>query len=478
MARVLLVDDDPSLPGLLALVLKAAGHDVEVASSGERAVEALGRATFDVALLDVSLPGISGLETFTKLREKHPGIIGVFMTAFGSIRSAVDAMRAGGFDYLTRPFDNDELVLTLERALELRRLGEEVRLLREEIGSRVAFPGIVGRSAGMLQVLRLLPRIAESDETVLILGESGTGKELVATSLHRGSARSAGPFVAVNCSAIPIGLFESEFFGYEKGAFTDATTRRVGRLEQAHGGTLFLDEVADLPIEAQAKLLRVIEDGQVVRLGGREPIGIDVRFVAATNKDLAAEVAAGRFREDLYWRVNVVAIDLPPLRARQEDLPLLIQHFVDRLNVEMARQITGVSTAAMSRLLGHSWPGNIRELENTLRRAFVMADGDVLQPEHLTLPDVVPDRPAAANAAGVANEPVPSPTSGLTLAEALARSAARIERDFIDSTLARYRGNRRAAADVLGMNRRTLFTKIRQYELTRWIDPTDVEDQG
>jgi len=476
MARVLIVDDDPSLPGMLARVLKAAGHDVAVAASGEQAVEALARSPFDVALLDVSLPGISGLETFRKLRASSPAVIGVFMTAFGSIRSAVDAMRAGGFDYLTKPFDNDELLLTLERALELQRLGEEVRLLREEIGSRVAFPGIVGRSASMLQVLRLLPRIAESDETVLILGESGTGKELVATSVHRGSARAAGPFVAVNCSTIPVGLFESEFFGHEKGAFTDARAQRIGRLEQAHGGTLFLDEVADLPLEAQAKLLRVIEDGQVVRLGGREPVTIDVRFVAATNKDLAAEVAAGRFRDDLYWRVNVVAIELPPLRARPEDLPLLIQHFVDRLNVEMARQITGVSPAAMARLLAHAWPGNIRELENTLRRAFVLADGDVLQPEHLTLPAGASDQPADAAPAGAG--PLPGPATGLTLAEALARSAARIERDFIDSTLAKYNGNRRLTAEVLGMNRRTLFTKIRQYELTRWIEPGESEDPG
>lgn len=475
MARVLIVDDDPSLPGMLARVLKAAGHDVELAASGEQAVEAVGRASFDVALLDVNLPGISGLETFTQLRARHATIIGVFMTAFGSIRSAVDAMRAGGFDYLTKPFDNDELVLTLDRALELQRLGEEVRQLREELGSRLAFPGIVGRSASMLQVLRLLPRIAESDETVLILGESGTGKELVARSVHRGSARSAGPFVAVNCSAIPVGLFEAEFFGHEKGAFTDARTQRIGRLEQAHGGTLFLDEVGDLPLESQAKLLRVIEDGQVVRLGGRDPVVIDVRFVAATNKDLAAEVAAGRFRQDLYWRVNVVAVELPPLRAREDDLPLLVQHFVDQLNVEMARQITGVSPAAMARLAAHGWPGNIRELENTLRRAFVMADGDVLLPDHLTLPPAAADRQAGAPA--VEPLPVPGVATGLTLAEALARSAERIERAFIDTTLARLNGNRSATAEALGMNRKTLFKKIRQYELTRWTDPGEPEDR-
>jgi len=463
-ARVLVVDDDPHLPQLLTRVLAHAGYAADVAASGEQALELFERSPADVALLDVRLPGMSGLETFTKLRQRSPDVIGIFMTAFGSIRSAIDAMRAGGFDYLTKPFDNDQLVLTLDRALELRRLGEEVRVLREELGSRVAFPGIVGRSPRMLEILRLLPRIAASGETALILGESGTGKELVARSLHRASTRASGPFVAVNCSAIPVGLFESEFFGHERGAFTDAHASRIGRIEQAQGGTLFLDEIGDLPLESQAKLLRVLEDRQVVPLGARTSVDVDVRLMAATNKDLQAEVAAGRFRQDLFWRVNVVTIELPPLRDRREDLPLLIRHFIDRLNVEIGRNVTGLTPDASDRLATYGWPGNIRELENMLRRAFVLTESDVITSADLTTAAVeCPSAPAAAKA-------------DLSLPEVVARSAARIERDLIDSTLARCRGNRASTAQALGINRKTLFRKIRQYELRRWIDPAEADE--
>jgi two-component system response regulator HydG len=258
-------------------------------------------------------------------------------------------------------------------------------------------------------------------------------------------------------------LFETEFFGHERGAFTDAHAQRIGRFEQAHRGTLFLDEIGDLPLESQAKLLRVLEDGQVVRLGGRQAVAIDVRIVAATNKDLAAEVAAGRFRQDLYWRVNVVAIELPPLRERREDLPLLIQHFVDRLNAEMGRRITGLTDEARETLLAHAWPGNIRELENTLRRAFVLADADVIAAGDLTLPAGEPASGAVESA-------------GLSLSDAVTRAAGRIERDLIDSTLARHHGNRRLTADALGIARKTLFRKIRQHELRQWFDPDETEE--
>ncbi|HUF46863.1 MAG TPA: sigma-54 dependent transcriptional regulator [Vicinamibacterales bacterium] len=471
-ARVLIVDDDPSLPRTLARILSAHGYAVSVVPSGEQAVEAMAASPFDVALLDVSLLGMTGLETFTALRTTHPSLIGIFMTAFGSIRSAVQAMRAGGFDYLTKPFDNDELLLALERALDIRRLGEEVRLLREEIGSRVAFPGIVGRSPKMLEVLRLLPRAAASAATVLVLGESGTGKELIARSLHRGSEHPSGPFVAVNCSAIPIDLFETEFFGHEPGAFTGARGRRIGRFEQAHGGTLFLDEIGDLPLEAQAKLLRVLEDGQVVRLGGRNPVTVEVRVVAATNKDLGAEVAARRFRQDLFWRINVVPIDLPPLRERQDDLPLLVQHFVDRLNAEVGRRMRGLTPEAMARLEAHEWPGNIRELENTLRRAFVLADGDLVTAADLMI--VAGASATGGSGAGVAGAWAGGERAG-SLADVLARTAARIERDLIESTLARFRGNRGATAEALGIHRKTLFNKIRQYDLREFDESLDEE---
>jgi DNA-binding NtrC family response regulator len=462
MAHVLIVDDEPGLAKVLSQVVRHAGHSVEAVASGELAVDAMRRTRADLALVDISMPGLNGVETFTRLREVHPGVVGIFITAHGSIRSAVDAMRAGGFDYLTKPFDNDELLLAMERGLELRRLGEEVRLLREEIGSRLAFPGIVGRSPAMLKVLRLLPRVAASGATVLIQGESGTGKELVARSLHRGSPRASGPFVVVNCSTVPIALFESEFFGHERGAFTDAHVQHIGRLERAHRGTLFLDEIGELPIEAQAKLLRVLEDGEVTRLGGREPIPVDVRVVAASNRDLAADAAAGRFRQDLYWRLNVVTIVLPPLRERSEDLPLLVEHFVDRLNAEHGRHVGGLSPEAMARLAAHSWPGNIRELENTLRRAFVLAEGDLITPEDLSFPRWSVGAPAAAEAAEDA-----------TLAEAVSRATARVERGLIESTLARCHGNRTAAAQALGINRKTLFNRMRLYGLVAPDDPPD-----
>jgi DNA-binding NtrC family response regulator len=326
MASILIVDDEPRVREALTLLLKREGYLVEAADSGEAAERLITTARFDAVVLDLWLPGMDGVQTFERLRRHDPDVVTVFLTAHGSIESAVAAMRAGGFDYLTKPFDNASLLLTIRRAVEHRRLCQRVEDLELEVEGRAAFPGIIGRSEPVRRALVLLARAAPTDAAVLLSGESGTGKELAARGVHTHSARAQGPFVPVNCAAIAGSLAESELFGYERGAFTDARTRRVGHFEAADGGTLFLDEVGDLPPDVQAKLLRVLEERKVQRLGSSALVPVDVRIVAATNRDLEADVSAGRFREDLYWRLNQFPIRMPPLRDRPEDLPLLVAH--------------------------------------------------------------------------------------------------------------------------------------------------------
>jgi DNA-binding NtrC family response regulator len=436
------------------MLLSDQGHETAEAQTGETAIELASRAPFDLALVDLSLPGVDGLTTFKSMRDSDPKLAAIVMTAFGTIRSAVEAMRAGAFDYLTKPFDNDELLIAVKRALEVRALSEEVETLRAELNRTYGFDEIIGISRPMQEIFRLMAKMAGSDATVLILGESGTGKELVARAIHQRSARTRGPFVAVNCSAIPATLVESEFFGHERGAFTDAKEARPGKFELAHGGTLFLDEVGDLPIEAQAKLLRVLEQREVMRLGGRKAIAVDVRVVAATNKNLDTAVSRAEFREDLFWRLNVLSVRLPPLRERGEDLPLLIDHLFERLKQEMDVRVTTMAPDARRLLLAHDWPGNVRELQNTMRRALILADGETLQARDLPLRI----RGSAVNAASGSGD-------ALTLADAVGRATQRIERQLIQATLLEHDGNQSTAAEVLGINRRTLYTKMRLYGL-------------
>jgi DNA-binding NtrC family response regulator len=454
MARVLLIDDERTILEILAAFLSEHGHVVGTAASGEEGLEVASDQQPDVVVLDVCLPGMSGIETFTALRQRLPGAAGIFMTAHGTIRSAVDAMRAGGDDYLTKPFDNDELLIAIDRVMEVRRLAREVEELRTELTSRYGFDDIVGISSGMRDVFRFISRVANRDATVLVLGESGTGKEMVARAIHRRSGRAAGPFLAVNCSAIPPTLVESEFFGFEKGAFTDAKEAHAGKFEQAHGGTLFLDEVGDLPLDAQGKLLRVLEDREVTRIGARKPVKVDVRVLAATNRDLDGAVAREAFRQDLFWRLNVLSVKLPPLRDRPEDLPLLIDAFVQRLSRDLSLDVRSISPEARRLLTAHDWPGNVRELENTLQRAMLLAEGTSLQAGDLP-PRIRGEMPG---------EPSGSAQVGrLTLVEAVRRSTERIERTWIQSALAEHHGNRTAAAEALGINRKTLFNKLREY---------------
>ena len=465
MARILIIDDEKPIRRILSVLLSERGHEVEEAESGEEAIERQPRFRPHVALVDLSLPGIDGLETLRRLLEKDGRLDGIMMTAFGTIRSAVEAMRIGAFDYLAKPFDNDELLLILDRALRMRRLNAEVEALTTELESRYGLTEFVGISPSMQEVFRVILKVAKVDATVLVVGESGTGKELVARAIHRRSRRSGGAFVALNCSAIPQTLVEAEFFGHEKGAFTGAIDSRPGRFEQAAGGTLFLDEVGDLALDAQAKLLRALQDHEVTRVGGRRAISVDVRVIAATNRYLDEAVAAGRFREDLYWRINVVAVRLPALRERTGDLPLLVDHLLDRFNRELQLSIRGLRDDARRLLLDYTWPGNVRELENTLCRAMVLAEGGLLTPADLP-PRIRGEQDGDVGTAGEKQR--------LPLAEEVRQATELLEKRLIVARLAEFRGNRTATAESLGISRKTLFNKMRQYQLGQ--DETDTEE--
>lgn len=454
MARILIVDDEAHLRDAIRYVLLDLGHSVDAVASGEDAVAQHQRQPYDLVILDMALPGISGLMTFTRLRAETPDLAAVFITAYGSIASAVDAIRAGGFDYLTKPFDNDDLGLTVQRALEHRRLKARVQELEEDLVARTTLVGIVGRSPTLQAAIRLIAKVARTDATVLISGETGTGKELAARTLHSSSDRASGPFLAINCGAIAPTLAESELFGHERGSFTDARTERRGLFEQAEKGTVFLDEIGELPGNLQVKLLRVLQEREVVRVGASRPIAIDIRVVAASNRDLAQDVRAGRFREDLYWRLNVFPIEMPPLRDRIEDIPLLASYLLDRVNAECRAQVSRLAPEVHACLREYNWPGNVRELANVLRHAAIMADGPVVQ-----LADLPPYVTQAALEDG-------SQKDGR-----LETALAETERRLILGALQRFRGNRRAAAAALGISRRTLYNKMETHGL-----PTSAAD--
>ncbi len=457
MARVLIVDDEEKIRHILALMLSDHQHEVLEVACGEEALEAAPAFKPDLALIDLRMPGIDGLETLRRLQEAQSGVDVIMMTAHATIRSAVEAMRCGAYDYLTKPFDNEELIMLVDRALEMRRLSAEVEALRNDLETRYGFTEIIGISPQIQKVFRTMAKVARVDATVLVSGESGTGKELVARAIHRKSKRAHRPFVAVNCSAIPHTLVESEFFGHERGAFTDARDSRPGKFELADTGTLFLDEIGDLTLDAQPKLLRALQDRQIMRLGTRTPRRVDVRVVAATNKDLEAEVATSRFREDLYWRLNVIQIRLPALRERREDLPLLVDHFLDRINRELGLAVERIVPEARQLLIDYAWPGNVRELENTLCRAMILCDGDVLKAGDL------PGR-----VLGESNDVSARPSSDLdqmSLANAVNEATERLEKRMILSRLAAHKGNRTATAESLEVSRKTLFNKMRQYQM-------------
>ncbi|MFK4763747.1 sigma-54-dependent transcriptional regulator [Desulfobaculum sp. SPO524] len=478
--RVLVVDDEPALRLLVGAVLRDAGWHVMEAESAEDALGMLPDAGPDVVLLDMRMPGMDGLEALGAIRAAVPGVPVVMLTAYGTVGSAVDAMKKGAFDYLTKPADNEELKAVLDKAWDYSRLVAENRELRQETGIS---EGFIGQTPQMERVRDLITQTGPTEATVLVMGESGTGKELVAAALHDVSARAKGPLIKVNCAALPGDLLESELFGYVKGAFTGATRDKPGRFQLASGGTLLLDEIGEMPLELQAKLLRALQERIVEPLGAVGAVPVDVRIVAATNRDLAAEVAAGRFREDLYYRLNVLEIRIPPLRERMDDMPLLVAHLLEKLGRKNRKQMREVSPRFLEVLSHYAWPGNVRELENALERALVLSRTDSLREE-----DLPPQVRAGGTPEGMQPVAAPSPatrgvvsTAAMDAAQPAARSADDAsglgrpgptslddaEKQALVEALEAHGGHRQKTADALGISRRTLQYKLRKYGLTR-----------
>jgi DNA-binding NtrC family response regulator len=446
------------LRAMLRHALEAQGHSVVEACDEEEAARALQQGRPGVVLSDLRLPNGDGFGVLRAAKEIDPELPVIVMTAYGSIQDAVAAMKEGALDFLAKPIDPDHLLLLVERALAQRRLVTEYVILKEELASRRGAPMIVGEDAALRQVSVALHRAAGTDATVLLQGESGTGKELFARALHALSSRADGPFVAINCAAIPDALLESELFGHEKGAFTGAVARKLGRFEMAHKGTLFLDEIGDLPIGLQAKILRAIEERRFERVGGNTSLLVDVRIVAATNKHLKAAVAARQFREDLFFRLSVFPVTIPPLRDRRDDITILARHFVERFCRELKKPPVTLSPQALEELQMYPWPGNVRELQNCIERAVILADGDTILPRNLNLSF----RPPREEAAATLDPWVHIDLSG-TLSDASRRVLAEVERRKIVQTLAETEGNKVRASEILQVTYKTFLTKLREY---------------
>ena len=452
--HLLIVDDETALREAIAERLGDHGFIVEQAASGEEALERLAAFAFDVLITDLRLPGIDGRRVLDAAIERYPEIVAIVITGFGTVKDAVEAIKQGASDFITKPFQFDALMHVLRSAIEQRRLRSENAYLRSQLEQRYRFEGIVGRSEPMRELFQLLETVAATSSTVLITGETGTGKELAARAIHHNSSRRANRFVAINCSAIPETLREAELFGHVRGAFTGAVANRQGRLEQAHRGTLFLDEVGTMSPALQAKLLRVLQEREFERVGESHTVKIDVRVIAATHSDLAKMVADGTFREDLYYRLNVIPVRLPPLRERRDDIPLLVQHFLDRLTAEAGRPPVTVSQEALRRLMAHPWPGNVRQLENAVERALAFSKGR----SQIDVSDLAPDiqaQPAPTNASDVW-----FPDEGLDLA----RYVEAVELSLIRRSLERTRGNKRQAARLLNLKRTTLIEKLKRLD--------------
>jgi DNA-binding NtrC family response regulator len=446
--RILIVDDEVNARTALAEILRDEGYGVDMAADGFKALPKLDDFAPEAVVTDLRMPGMDGLELMRRVHAGDPDTPVVVVTAYGAVDSAVQAMRRGAADYITKPVNVDELLVVLERALETRRMRAEAQQLRQRLAEREGTDSVVGSSAAMKAVLQDVVRVAPSRASVLITGESGTGKELLAAAIHRKSARAQGPFVKLHCAALAETLLESELFGHERGAFTGAVSRRDGRFKQADGGTLFLDEVGEISPSVQIKLLRFLQEHEFERVGGNETIKVDVRIVAATNRDLLRRVGEGLFREDLYYRLNVFSLHVPPLREHPSDIPILAMHFLSTQAAENGKELEGFSSEAMALLTHHSWPGNVRELENAVERAVVMARGKAILPEDLP--------PALASARVTRGEDGPG-VPGSTLAE--------LERWAILRTLELTGGSTSRAAEILGTSRRNLHRKIKQYNL-------------
>jgi two-component system response regulator AtoC len=483
---VLVVDDDAQIRSLLADLLKEAGYAVRQAKTGAEATAAVEKQRPDLVMMDVKLPDMDGLDVLKTMKRERPELEIIVMTAFGGSSSAIKAMEHGAYDYVTKPFEIDDLLATLRRVFEHAAMSEEVSALRLELGKTAAVrERIVGSSRPMLEVYKLIGKVAGSDATVLITGESGTGKELVAEALHKASKRNPHPLVKVSCAALPETLLETELFGHEKGSFTGAMTMRKGRFESANKGTIFLDEIGEMTLGTQTKLLRILQEHEFERIGSNTPIKVDIRVIAATNRNLADEVDAGGFREDLYYRLNVIHIHMPPMRERMEDIPQLVEHFLAKYRAKPDAIPTPISEEAVARLMEHDWPGNVRELENAIERAVVLSRGATIMPEHLPLAEspasaggrarsrkglAAKNGDGAADAdetalvgeaadAAIANE------NGNGVGGSFKEAVESLEKRLIAEALERNHGNRSKAAEELGIYRRLLYAKMREYGL-------------
>lgn len=455
MPDILLVEDKESLRRVLRLTLEKAGHSVTEAADARSALNEIAATPHKLVLTDLRMPHGSGLDVLRAARAADGDIPVIVMTAFGSIDEAVQAMKDGAHDFLQKPVDSNHLLLLVERALEQERLRTENILLREEWSRRYGFPRIIGESDALKRAVSETQRVAQTEATVLLLGESGTGKELFARAVHHLSARRDKPFVAINCAAIPETLIENELFGHERGAFTGASDRRLGKFELASSGTVFLDEIGELPLGAQGKLLRVIEEKVVDRIGGRAPVPVDVRVVAATNRDLKAAVESGEFRRDLFFRLAVFPLEIPPLRDRDNDIILLAKHFAGQLGKELRGREATLSEESVAVLRKHTWPGNVRELENAIERSCILSDTMLLEPKDLGLPISAPD----------AATPLKSFDLSGSLSEAAHRALRFVERLKILESLEANNGNKIQTAEDLGVSYKTLLTKLKDYNI-------------
>ncbi len=448
--RILIVDDEESFRHMLSVILIKEGYEVETSPNGEAGLQKAAASAFDQILCDIRMPRMDGLGFLQEIKKSGTEATIIVMSAYGTVDIAIEAMKLGAYDYISKPFKPDEVILTLRKAEEREQLKRENQLLRKEVAKEYSFENIVSKNEQMQKIFDVIKKVSHYKSTVLITGESGTGKELVARALHYNSDRSQHPFIAVNCGAIPENLLESELFGHAKGAFTDAIRTKKGLFEEADAGTLFLDEIGELPGQLQVKLLRVLQDGEIRRIGESKPIQIDVRIVAATVKDLPKEMNEGRFREDLFYRLNVLPIHIPPLRERKEDIPLLIQHFIGKYNQAMNKHVGNIDHEAMERLMSYKWYGNVRELENTIERAIVLSEKNNIGPENL--PSEIRD---------VKEE---SPIETLPEEEQSIKKASKaLEINLIKKALRKTKGNHTQAARLLEISHRALLYKIKEY---------------
>ena len=453
---ILVVDDSPAVRENLSELLTAEGYEVDSCAGGKEALQYVQERTYDVVLTDLSMPDVDGMAVLSFLAEHFPETSCIIITGFGTIQNAVNAMRVGAYDYLCKPVESQQILLVVARSMEHQRLRRENLRLKKQLREKFGFDNIIGTSEPMCQVFDLIRKVADSDSNVLILGESGTGKELVARAIHYNGQRQANPLIPVNCGAIPEDLLESELFGHEKGAFTHAIRTRIGRFEQAHGGTIFLDEIGDMSPNLQVKILRVLQDHQFERIGGQKTIKVNIRVIAATNRDLQELVKNGKFREDLYYRLNVIPIRIPPLRERRSDIPMLVNHFTQEFGRKKNKPACRVSPAVMRLLIAYDWPGNVRELENLIERLVILSEGEVLDipdlPEHF---QHNPHETLRLNA--------DIPAAGLPLQKMLSD----LERQLIIKALNQSGWVKNQAAQLLQLNRTTLVEKIKKQKITR-----------